>query len=118
MSKDTINTPDSNNQNPITYDDNIGTNTTTDNANDTDTTIDLNSFKFYDDTNKNNLPVKPTGISKFVNFLFTDIKVELTPYEQKVEDEINEFLYQDITFEKFKNFLFKEITFGKKKKTG
>lgn len=67
------------------------------------------------------LPAKPSKWSKFKSFLFQEIdwnkeiKVELTPYQQKVEDEINEFLHQEITFEKFHNFLFQEITFGKKK---
>ncbi len=45
-----------------------------------------------------------------------EIKVELTPAQQKVEDQINDFLHQEITWEKFRNFLFKEITFGKKNK--
>ena len=44
-----------------------------------------------------------------------EIKVELTPYQQKVEDEINEFLHQEITWEKVHDFLFQEISFGKKK---
>ena len=44
-----------------------------------------------------------------------EIKVELTPYQQKVEDEINEFLHQEITWSKVHDFLFQEITFGKKK---
>ena len=42
-----------------------------------------------------------------------EIKVELTPYQQKVEDEINEFLHQEITWGKVHDFLFQEITFGK-----
>ena len=40
-----------------------------------------------------------------------EIKVELTPYEQKVEDEINEFLHQEITWKKVKDFFLQEITF-------
>ena len=44
-----------------------------------------------------------------------EIKVELTPYQQKIEDEINEFLYQEITWQKIHDFLFQEISFGKKK---
>lgn len=40
-----------------------------------------------------------------------EIKVELTPYQQKVEDEINEFLHQEITWEKVKKFLFREVKF-------
>ena len=39
-----------------------------------------------------------------------EIKVELTPYQQKIEDEINEFLHQDITWEKFRNFITKPFT--------
>ena len=42
--------------------------------------------------------------TKIKAFLFQEIdlnapiKVELTPYQQKVEDEINEFLHQEISF--------------------
>lgn len=48
--------------------------------------------------------------SKVRAFLFQEIdlnapvKVELTPYQQKVEDEINEFLHQEITFKGIANF--------------
>ena len=38
-----------------------------------------------------------------------DVEVELTPYQQKVEDEINGFLHQEVTWQSFKNFLFKEV---------
>ena len=34
---------------------------------------------------------------------------------EKVEDEVNEFLHQEVTWTKVKNFLFQEVTFGKKK---
>ncbi len=44
------------------------------------------------------------------------INVELTPAQQKVEDEINDFLHQEVTWEKFRNFLFQEVSFGKKNK--
>lgn len=57
----------------------------------------------------NNLPAKPTFFTRLKNILFYEIKVELTPQEQKVEDEINEFLHQEITWAKFKEFLFKEV---------
>ena len=56
-----------------------------------------------------NLPAKPSFFTKVKNILFYEIKVELTPYEQKIEDEINEFLHQEITWQSFKNFLFKEV---------
>ena len=62
------------------------------------------------------LPTKTTGFwAKFKAFWLQEIdwnkeiRVELTPYEQKIEDEINEFLHQEITWEKVKNFLFQEV---------
>lgn len=68
------------------------------------------------------LPVKIGFWSKFKAFWLQDIdwnkeiRVELTPYQQKVENEINEFLHQDVTWEKVHDFLFQEVTFGKKNK--
>ena len=66
------------------------------------------------------LPVKATGFwPKFKAFWLQEvdwnkeIKVELTPYQQKIEDEINAFLHQEITWEKVHDFLFQEIKFGK-----
>ena len=49
-------------------------------------------------------------------FLNQEIRVELTPKQQKMEREINEFLYQEITWQKIHDFLFQEVTFGKKNK--
>ena len=62
-------------------------------------------------TSKNLLWSKLKGIFTY------EIKVELTPYQQKIEDEINEFLHQEITWQSFKNFLFQdvEITTGRSK---
>ena len=68
-----------------------------------------------------NLPTKIGFWDKFKAFWLQEIdwnreiKVELTPYQQKVEDEINEFLHQDITWEKVHNFLFQEVSFKSKK---
>ena len=62
-----------------------------------------------------NLPMKTGFWNKLKSVLFYEIKVELTPYQQKVEDEINEFLHQEITWGKVKDFLFQEVTFGKNK---
>ena len=59
------------------------------------------------------LPAKRGFWDKVKAVLFYEIKVELTPQQQKVEDEINEFLHQEITWSKVKDFLFQEITFGK-----
>ena len=39
-----------------------------------------------------NLPAKPSFFTKLKNVLFYEIKVELTPYQQKIEDEINELI--------------------------
>jgi len=67
-----------------------------------------------------NLPTKTGFWNKFKGFWLQEIdwnkeiRVELTPSEQKIEDEINEFLHQEITWEKVHDFLFQEISFGKK----
>ena len=68
--------------------------------------------------NNNNLPAKPSLWTRLKGFLTYEIKVELTPYQQKIEDEINEFLHQEVTWQSFKNFLFQDvvITTGKNKK--
>ena len=69
---------------------------------------------------KAELPAKVGFWQKFKAFWLQDIdwnkeiKVELTPAQQKVEDEINEFLHQEITWGKVHDFLFQEVTFGKK----
>ena len=68
------------------------------------------------------LPTKIGFWAKFKAFWLQEvdwnkeIKVELTPYQQKVEDEINEFLHQEITWKKVHDFLFQDISFGKKNK--
>lgn len=43
-----------------------------------------------------------------------EIKVELTPYQQKIENEINDFLHQDVTWEKFRSFITKPFSSSKK----
>ena len=62
-----------------------------------------------------NLPAKQGFWNSFKGFWLQEVKVELTPKQQKIENEINEFLYQEITWQKIHDFLFQEITFGKKK---
>lgn len=62
------------------------------------------------------LPTERGFWSKFKSFWLQEIKFELTPKQQKMEKEINEFLYQDVTWQKIHDFLFQEITFGKKDK--
>ena len=79
-----------------------------------------NMFKPVDTT----LPATQGFWSKFKafwlqdagEFLTQEIKIELTPKQQKMEREINEFLYQEVTWEKIHKFLFKSITLGKKNK--
>lgn len=71
--------------------------------------------QMQDSAQANNLPIKTGFWTKFKAFWLQEIKVELTPYQQKVEDEVNEFLHQEITWEKVHDFLFQEISFGKKK---
>ena len=61
--------------------------------------------------NQAGLPSKVSFWDKFKAFMLQDISVELTPYQQKVEDEINEFLHQEVTWQGFKSFLFQEIKF-------
>lgn len=58
---------------------------------------------------ESNLPVKPSMWTKFKNFLFYEIKVELTPYQQKVENEINDFLHQPITWKSLKEAALSEV---------
>jgi len=72
------------------------------------TEYETNYSQFKVATNTN-LPAKPSFFTKLKNSLFYEIKIELTPYEQKIEDEINEFLHQEVTWQGFKNFLFKEV---------
>ena len=69
-----------------------------------------------------NLPVQTGFWTKVKSFLFQEIdwnkeiRVELTPHQQKIEKEINDFLHQEITWQKVHDFLFQEVTFGKKDK--
>ena len=60
-----------------------------------------------------NLPAKQGVWDKVKSVLFYDFNFKLTPYQQKIEDEINEFLHQEITWEKVHDFLFQEIRFRK-----
>lgn len=68
---------------------------------------------------ENTLPEKTGLWVKVKNVLFYEIKLELTPHQQKIEKEINDFLHQEVDFKaiwkKIDNFLFQEITFKKKK---
>ena len=67
--------------------------------------------KVFTKVETESLPTKPSVWTKIRSFLFQEIdwtapiKVELTPYQQKVEDEINEFLHQEISFKGFWNIV-------------
>lgn len=60
--------------------------------------------KVFTKVDAGSLPTKPSVWNKIRSFLFQEIdlnapiKVELTPYQQKIEDEINEFLHQEVSF--------------------
>lgn len=56
-----------------------------------------------------NLPAKPGFWTKVKNVLFYEIKVELTPYQQKIENEINDFLHQEITWKSLKEAALSEV---------
>lgn len=63
---------------------------------------------------ESSLPAKVGLWPKVKSFLFQEIKVELTPAQQKFEDDLNDFLHIELTWQDFKDFLFQDITFGKK----
>lgn len=73
--------------------------------------IGTNDGTVFTKVDAGNLPTKPSVWTKIRSFLFQEIdwtapiKVELTPYQQKVEDEINEFLHQEISFKGFFNLI-------------
>lgn len=69
------------------------------------------------------LPAKVGVWSKIKGFLFQEINLskpivlELTPKEEKVLNEVHDFLFQEIKFPELHDFLFQEIHFfGKKNK--
>ena len=60
--------------------------------------------------NVSNLPTEVSVWTKMRNFLFQDIKLELTPKQEKVFQEVHDFWTQEITGEKVHDFLFYDIT--------
>lgn len=71
--------------------------------------------KVFTKVETDSLPTKQSVWTKIRSFLFQEIdltapiKVELTPYQQKIENEINEFLHQEVSFKGFFN-IFKPKT--------
>lgn len=59
--------------------------------------------------NEQALPSKVSGWTKVKNFLCYEVKVELTPYQEKVFGEVRDFWQQDITWKSFKEFWLQDI---------
>jgi hypothetical protein len=83
----------------------------------------LNEYDSTEEANGQNLPQKVSVWSKIKNFLFQEIDLskpivlELTPKEEKVLNEVHDFLFQEVKFPELHDFLFQEITlFGRGKK--
>ena len=53
-----------------------------------------------------NLPAEVSVWTKIKNFLFHEVKLELTPKQEKVFREVHDFWNQEITGEKVHDFLF------------
>ena len=58
----------------------------------------------------NNLPSEVSVWSKIRNFLCQNVEITLTPKQEKVFKEINDFWSQEITGQDVHNFLFYNIT--------
>lgn len=56
------------------------------------------------------LPRKVDAWTKIKNVLFYEIKVELTPKQEKVFKEVHDFWHQEITGQDVKDILLHEIT--------
>ena len=71
----------------------------------------MEEFKLPEQENVGGAIAQVSVSSKIKSFLFQEIKVELTPGQQKFENRMNEVLNQDVTFKSFRDFLFQEIKF-------
>lgn len=72
----------------------------------------MEEFKLPEQENcRGALPVQLSVWSKIKNFLFQEIKVELTPGQQEFENKMNDVLNAEVTFKSVKDFLFQEIKF-------
>ena len=83
----------------------------------------LNEYDSTEEANAQNLPQKISLWSRIKNFLFKEIDlskpivIELTPKEEKVLNEVHDFLFQEVKFPELHDFLFQDLNFfGKKKK--
>ncbi len=57
------------------------------------------------------VPTKINTWTKIKNFLFQDIKVELTPRQEATFKAINDFWHQEISDEEGVNFIFQKMNF-------
>lgn len=57
------------------------------------------------------VPTKVSTWTKIKNFLFQEIRVELTPREAEVFKSINDFWHQEIDEKQVHNFLFQKMQF-------
>ncbi|MCI9017248.1 MAG: hypothetical protein HFJ53_08850 [Clostridia bacterium] len=62
------------------------------------------------------LPAKIGRWDKVKSFLFQEIKLELTPRQEQIKNDLNDFLHIEITWKDFRDFLFLEVPFGRHKK--
>lgn len=71
----------------------------------------MEEFKLPEQENVGGEIAQVSVWSKIKSFLFQEIRVELTPAQQRFENRMNEVLNQDVTFKSFRDFLFQEIKF-------
>lgn len=57
------------------------------------------------------VPTKVNTWTKIKNFLFQEIKIELTPRQAEVFGAINDFWHQEVDEEKVHSFLFQKMNF-------
>ena len=58
-----------------------------------------------------NLPTEISVWTKIKNFLFHEVKLELTPKQEATFKAINDFWHQEITTEQVQGFMFQKINF-------
>lgn len=75
----------------------------------------MGGVEITDSASETALPAKVGMWPKVKAFLFQEIKVELTPAQQQFQNDLNDFLHIELTWQDFHDFLFQEIHFGKKK---
>lgn len=72
---------------------------------------DVNVSEVNEGIDKEQTSIAPVSIwSKVKQVLFYEVKLELTPKQEKVFKEVHDFWHQEITGQDVKNFLLHEIT--------